>query len=810
MRPGRRRVRLPGGLSLSAPLTDFITVLRFLGNKKEHQVRSANNLLGRITMSLFTLLMAVAWSGWPRYAAAASATTSSAQDAARLDAIITAMEKEDRDAPHEAMELSAVVAEAGKDPAKLTAWVRNNIAWVAYQGSLRGAQGALLDRSGNSLDRSLLLAELLASVGIKARLAHGRIADPGPILESTRKAAPGAASRASSAPSEPDERLVQKVLASGSIDRQELKDAVAAAATQRQQFQKHVADRIAQQTAMLAKLVSPRQNQPSTAPDPEQTQRQCLADHWWAQVKSGNNWSDLDPLADVGAPQPLTTADETFEVRELPAKFLHQVTVSVVVEQLSQGRLTENRILRQELLPSQLVGETIELKHRPLGVSAPRSTMPSASDLRQTLTAVKKWAPVLTVGNKKIVQKAFTAGGSVTDASEDQVGGLGGALSGGFGVALGGGEASEKAGILTAEWLDFEIHSPGRPDLKVRRVIYDALGPAARAAGKTAQLQEDDARRYRAALSRMGTLQILPQVCRIPSGFERHVMVSRLAQSRKALVAYAGNPQDPRQRRSAVSALTRAMRPTYSLAATRFIAGDWVADVFIDRPNVLTWRLVLDISEDKDAPWGLQSRQEYDIVNNDLGVRAVSQASAWQARMSQGVADTVMEAAMLKLLGSPRNTAEMFAQCDALGRKPVVLTNRADGAADSTVKWLSPDVRHRAMEDLSAGYAIIVADQPTGEKTQADQSWWRVDPHSGSTLGVLSDGAHGSLTEYPLLVVAGEYGPVFLTVGDCLGAGLAFVCMLPFAAFFVWLVITGVDTASRPPSDQGRQGGVRG
>jgi len=62
--------------------------------------------------------------------------------------------------PRDTFDLNAVVDQVGREPAKFHARVRTHTVWVPYRGALRGAPGTLMDRAGNSLDRSLLLARL--------------------------------------------------------------------------------------------------------------------------------------------------------------------------------------------------------------------------------------------------------------------------------------------------------------------------------------------------------------------------------------------------------------------------------------------------------------------------------------------------------------------------------------------------------------------------------------------------------------------------------------------------------------------------
>lgn len=77
-----------------------------------------------------------------------------------------------------ALSVPALQAKLGADPRTLAKFVQTETRFEAYPGALRGARGALLARSGNSLDRALLLQALLRSAGHKARLAEGSLSRP--------------------------------------------------------------------------------------------------------------------------------------------------------------------------------------------------------------------------------------------------------------------------------------------------------------------------------------------------------------------------------------------------------------------------------------------------------------------------------------------------------------------------------------------------------------------------------------------------------------------------------------------------------
>lgn len=60
-------------------------------------------------------------------------------------------------------------------PAKIFAWIENNIAFEPYTGALRGATGALIAGSANAVDQALLAKQLLENAGHEVRLVSGQL-----------------------------------------------------------------------------------------------------------------------------------------------------------------------------------------------------------------------------------------------------------------------------------------------------------------------------------------------------------------------------------------------------------------------------------------------------------------------------------------------------------------------------------------------------------------------------------------------------------------------------------------------------------
>ena len=67
--------------------------------------------------------------------------------------------------------------ELGNDPNQIFAFVRDEIGYESYKGSLRGARGTIWSKAGNSLDKASLMIALLRASGIEARYAEGVLSD---------------------------------------------------------------------------------------------------------------------------------------------------------------------------------------------------------------------------------------------------------------------------------------------------------------------------------------------------------------------------------------------------------------------------------------------------------------------------------------------------------------------------------------------------------------------------------------------------------------------------------------------------------
>src|SRR5438067_2382973 len=137
------------------------------------QVRTLRRCAVRLLRLQFALWMIAVFAGGPQLFAAES--NAGAQE--KVQKAFVTLEQTNARIPADTFDPVTVVKSVGPDADKLFAWVQEHTRWAPYRGALRGPVGVLMDRTGNSLDRSLLLAELLKTMGVSTRLAHATLSN---------------------------------------------------------------------------------------------------------------------------------------------------------------------------------------------------------------------------------------------------------------------------------------------------------------------------------------------------------------------------------------------------------------------------------------------------------------------------------------------------------------------------------------------------------------------------------------------------------------------------------------------------------
>jgi hypothetical protein len=726
----------------------------------------------RIARLMFTLLMTLTWCGAVTPAAVAQPAPPAPVDSgatpqagtspdkvADLNRLISAMDVASRQTPRDTFDPQAVLEQAGRDAAALFAWVRDQTSWVPYQGSLRGPRGVLMDRCGNSLDRALLLAELVRLTGVPVRLARASL----PAEEAARSLGVVRTAIPAVNTARATQSLDQQAAVVG-LDPTAMRQAMDTMSLTSARLAEDALRQTSTFTPALLTAIGKDSSGAAASATNDDQDRIAIADHWWveAQLAPGGAWTAMDPLLPDAKPgQPLVAAPEkTYDPLPtgqfaLPTDQLHTVEIRVVIEQWKAGKATEATVLSEILRPAEVLDQRVTLQHVPIGWKddgALFNEKDPGARYRKTAGGIKEWLPTLNVGAGVRWRASFTTAGTVNESpSLDPAAAVGqqtGGLFGGLGAEVAGGNEGADAGVLAAEWLDYVIHVPGRPDVTIRRPVFD-LRAARRgvtdAPGLTVPLKE--AQQQDRGLALLGETQLLLLPCDISPEFVADLTLRALIANRDVLIAIRRGL--PPQRDRAVAALNDIIRkakplpsPAYHLALARQQWSPVRKHVYLDRPNVLA----LHARMGPDAAGTTTLFTGFDVVANDVAVRRGSGLDAFQTRLAQGVADTVAESVLLSTAGGPvRGAAPALDAALARGEAPITLRSPKDldGAAASQIP---PAVRHLVSRELANGYAVVL---PSARKEErADQlAWWRIDPKTGNTVGIDGPGWGAAITE---------------------------------------------------------------
>lgn len=751
----------------------------------------------RLCRVVFCLTMALAWAGAPQASAAQNAAQRPAADV-RLTQVrnsLRALEDAVKELPRDSFEVGAVLQETGNDPDAMFQWVRDRTCWVPYHGLMREDVGALMDRLGNSLDRAYLLASLLKASGRDVRLAHAQL-DPA-LAESLVRKVRLLPVPKKPAPSTKENPYVAAARQYG-IDQQLAGRVIAQCASQTWRVGQEVFQRTSQQVPLVtAQIGKPPKD---VAAGDHAAAVAAMQDHWWVQWNDQGNWTDLDPLLpDAKAKSTLAPAQQTVDLNSIPDDQRHRVVVRVIVEAWKDKRPGEVAVLEHSFRPAAVAGKQIHLGHFPIGWPAdfnPADARDMQNRLKTAVMAVHEWVPMLVLGGETFMQSSFNDAGEInTKPNLNAMSGAGKSVAGaGKGVldAFGSGNDAPPppSGTVTGEWIEYEIKSPGQPDRRIRRQVFDLIGPAARAAGNLPMPALTDTQKLSRGLELFGQTDMLICGCRVSAIFLTARSLQAILASQKLYLAQAADDpalSDPAKARALVEQIKEMPGGLEDLAYTRMLAGKFSNGIFIAQPNILTQHIRLHLTEGGQ----IMGCKAFDIVANEVGVRPRYPADPFAVRLEQGVIDTNLESALLTGCGLLHSAAETLT---AAGSDPGQWT-ALRGANDPALAQLSvsPDAKNRIAADLSAGAEVIIP-RSSGA---GFVSWWRVDPNTGTTLGIGENGWGPSMTEYAIVVLV-VFVAIFIgcEAGVSLGnsqmtAGEAFkFCFLAALAAAIIAVVT--------------------
>lgn len=317
-----------------------------------------------------------------------------------------------------------MAAKLGQDANAIYKFVRDEIGFEAYRGSLRGGEGALLSRSGNSYDQALLLKEMLDAMGFQTRLARASLPEDlvQKLISSIR-------------PPEPDtnpilgnEDLQVLGIDSGKWD---------LAWKAYQQERTKALERVAAYAAADSKnLELPSSFEPRT---PEAA---WITDYLWVQIENKERWLDLHPCFPKDTKLQIVPEGIINYISSLPTELFHWVRLRLIAERVEGKQLSKIILLERRVLVAAATGRLVSVFLRPA------STNEGMLQLR----------PAVRIGHTIIPGSPFklpSSDGSITN------------------------------GALTAIWLEIAALSPGERPRYHTISLVDKVEAGKRPSGNT-------------------------------------------------------------------------------------------------------------------------------------------------------------------------------------------------------------------------------------------------------------------------------------------------------------------------------------
>lgn len=606
--------------------------------------------------------------------------------------------------------VAAKQAELGNDAERLFGYVRDYIRDDLYRGVLRGAQGTLISEAGNSLDKAILLAELLTKAGYAVRFAQGTLDAPG--AEALLAAAfqlntrpPGPASAASSE---------TKALATS------------------------VQKRVQEQYDLIGKLLSAAGQKFPT--DPAASRASLIEEtrtHYWVQYQQGGSWIDLDPSfpqSTVG--RRYTEASETFEA--VPEELFHRVTVRVVLETQEANQRARRTLLAYSAKAHELSGQSVILTHQLGSWTKPKRMSELASGFSAAASALAdalggfgaprpskpayedSAKPVLVVAGEHREGDAFAIRHPLNE---------------------GPGDPSLAASAIS-ESIQFEFRSPTGDVETTERMIFDRVGFAARQQGRgeirSTPLGIEHPLAaifclsfYTGPLTNPVMLlkSDVSQTDQVPS--EQNMALFAMTSGLKAMNHAVSLLLD----RSALPLTVKGEPVLYAFAGPRLIISS------LRRTSDYA-RLSIDLRRSQYRP---------------LALTGAMLDKSFQLQIVRGVLDGVIESQVMDLVIASADPADQTVAPDAYSTSRVFREGARQGVAPKLLRraeeWAptpASDPAARVSQALANGNLVVLQDTiKIGDKERT--AWWQIDPSTGRTIAVTEEGLHEGAVEYQVL-----------------------------------------------------------
>jgi hypothetical protein len=616
-----------------------------------------------------------------------------------------------------------LVFELAFDAGAIVAFVREEIAFHPYDGLLRGMRGTLMTRAGNSLDQALLLAYLLRSAGLDARLVRGTLEESQVVSLLAR-----------TAPAETVADLSGLRVRIGELFGPEALPHPEPVRWAETEPGRSAGETVEMLRARLAEAGISLAERSLTA---------VLGDgprpYFWVEHRSGpgEDWQAVHPVfAAGGGPD---VEPEEYMSDRVGEEYQHKLTVEAWIRRREGDSFRNSRIMSPWTRPSaNLHGVTVSYRNHAGSITPERlSDLESALDEDEILTPIFRGAPAPGA-------MAFDLRGRTVDPTAMGPGSFGAAglfqeLSNKMQAAAEGVDGREDGRpllALDAMWLEFTLTTPSGRETRYRRYL---LAPGAHGDSLPDKLWPLLSEHVYVINTGSMPLDYLAERYLVAGGDSLAVFK---ALAHKLLRPDEGTDLPPAD-------VPQDFGP---LALYRVMAVDPLSE------SAIAVRHVPSIVGVRNGLRGLDTAfSAVDVVENRmLQVRVDGPAPVHDAgaALRRGVWDTAVEAIPARLRGGDVDRINAFAVFERARQQDAGLTVLTPD--DEPPGSLPAGVRTVLQHELDNGFAVLIPTRrPDGVNMTA---WWRIDPIAGTTLGMTADGYGQSVVEYLIEVTGIAFG----------------------------------------------------
>jgi hypothetical protein len=673
--------------------------------------------------------------------------------------VLEAVEKELAKPESRPADINARAELLGRDPARIVAFVQKEIRFEPYPGLQRGPAGVLIAGSGNALDKSFLLMELLKAAGGEARMVKGSLPDER-CLELVRSWLDAVNARPADRWKGPfglgglDRKRVEGSCREAGVAAEEVIRMLRAREKAEDAAWQDVRILAAREKDFLAGLLVGGRALP-VAPM-LQTLVLETRHHAWVQWKGKGapGWTDVEAclaaspgIAPQGALDPATAAD--------------RLTLTLSLERKTGGKRETVEVLKREIAVHETLLDPVRFTIQPTEFRLPRPGEPyTAEDHYRQLGSAKEFVATVLTGDQASMMMVFDYEGNVSkpQLSAGKIGGSSGATAGKVAGLFENAREKEK-GTLVRLWMDLGISREGnQPLFTQRREILEEGG--------------------RATWCPVLSWDFFLPVGEISEEFVRYI--HRLFRVRnqdavRSITSWA----ESKDHDIAQAAKARAVHYpvdllTFSVARQAYaeqVSGASRNWLHFDRPNVfLSGRQAKLLEKQKDVCLC----QGIDIVENGALVVTAGADAALdpEGAMALGAFDSVLEQSRVAAANPQEAAASavtFFERARILGR-PMRLLDARDPAPLLQAGLSKGDAEGIAARAPDRGFALIVTGMDPAH-CGGSCAWWEFDRTTGRVLGRLSGGRGGSTTLLAPKQDLAEYAELLSQINNsvCLG-----------------------------------------